>query len=119
VAEATTIELEVRELRAKSEVLEWQLKVALRENGFLRARLEELLRARYGPKARIDPNQLQIPFVELIDAVLEERADEPLPEAQGVPDDETAPREKKKRGAHGRKPLPKYIPRFFGRAPAP
>jgi transposase len=28
------------------------------------------------------------------------------------PDDETAPREKKKRGAHGRKPLPKDLPRI-------
>jgi transposase len=111
VGEAATIELEVRVLRAKNDELERQLKVALRENGLLRARLEELLRARYGPKVRIDPNQLQIPFVELIDVVLAERADEPLPQAAGVPDDEAAPRERKKRGAHGRKPLPKDIPR--------
>lgn len=108
----TTIELEVRELRAKNDVLERQLKAALRDLGLVRARLEEQLRARYGPKVRIDPNQLQIPFVELIDVVLEERADEPLPEAAGVPDDESAPRERKKRGAHGRKPLPKDIPRL-------
>ena len=112
MGEATTIDLEVRELRAQNDVLERQLKVALRENGFLRSRLEELLRARYGPKARIDPNQLQIPFVELIDIVLEERADEPLPAAHDVPDDETAPPAPRKRGAHGRKPLPKNIPRL-------
>jgi len=89
-----------------------QLRVALRENGFLRSRLEELLRARYGPKAaRIDPNQLEIPFVELVGIMVEERKDDLHPTAREAPDDETAERPRRKRGAHGRKPLPKDIPR--------
>jgi len=107
-----SLELENRELRAKNDVLERQLKVALRENGLLRERLEELLRARYGPKAeRIDPNQLQMPFADLIDVVLQECEAEMPPQGGGVPDDETAPPAPRKRGAHGRKPLPKDIPR--------
>jgi transposase len=112
VGEATTIEHENRELRAKNDVLEGQLRIALRENGFLRSRLEELLRSRFGPKVRIDPNQLAIPFEELFDAVIAEEREEPLAVALEAPDDESAPHEPKRRGAHGRKPLPKEIPRF-------
>ena len=119
MGEATTIELEVRELRAKNEaleaksdVLERQLKIALRDLALVRARLEAELRRRLGSKAdRIDPNQLEIAFEELVDAVLADSEPEPPAGIEEAPDAEEAPAAPKRRGAHGRSPLPKNLPR--------
>lgn len=107
-----TIERENRELRAKNELLERQLSIALRDNQLLRARLEAELRRCLGSKAdKIDPNQLEIPFEELVDAVLADSEPEPAPEVKEAPDAEEAPAPPKKRGAHGRSPLPKNLTR--------
>ena len=108
-----SIERENLELRTKNEILERELSVALRDNKLLRARLEEKLRAQLGSKAdQIDPNQLEIPFEELVDAVLADSEPEPTPEAKAEPDAEEAPPERRKKGAHGRKPLPANLPRL-------
>ena len=107
-----SIEREVLELRAKNEILERELSVALRDNKLLRSRLEEELRRHLGSKAdQIDPNQLEIPFEELVDAVLADSEPEPTSEAKSEPDVEEAPTERRKKGAHGRKPLPANLPR--------
>ncbi len=107
-----TIEHENRELRAKNELLERQLSLALRDNQLLRARLEAELRRYLGAKAdKIDPNQLEIPFEELVEAVLADSEPEPAPEVKEAPDAEEAPAAPKKRGAHGRAPLPKNLTR--------
>jgi transposase len=116
VSEASTIELEMRELRAKNDVLERQLSLALRDNQLLRARLEAELRRHLGSKAdKIDPNQLEIPFEELMDAVLADSEPEPAAAAQEASDAEEAPAapsaSPKRKGAHGRKPLPPNLTR--------
>lgn len=112
VVATSTLELENAELRAKNDVLRGQLSVALRDNALLRARLEAELRRRLGPKAdRIDPNQLAIPFEELVEIVLSDSEPEPEPEVAETPDTEEAPPAPRKKGAHGRAPLPKNLTR--------
>ena len=92
MGEVTTLDLEMRELRAKNDVLERQLSVALRDNQLLRARLEAELRRHLGSKAdKIDPNQLEIPFEELVDAVLADSEPEPAAAVQEASDAEEAP----------------------------
>lgn len=69
----------------------------------LRHRLDQLLRRLYGPKAeRFDPNQPWL-FADLT------TVDEPRPAAVPPPDEAPDPRSKRK--GHGRKPLPKDLPR--------
>jgi transposase len=113
VSEATTLEREVRELRAKNDVLERQLSIALRDNQLLRARLEAELRRHLGAKAdRIDPNQLEIPFEDLVDAVLADKESAPEREVAKTADaEEAAAPAPRKKGAHGRSPLPKNLTR--------
>lgn len=81
------------------------LRQTRRENEQLRHRLDLLLRRLYGPRTeRFDPNQpLLIP--DAFEPVTPEPADEapPPPEAD--------PQPKKKARPHGRRPLPKDLPR--------
>ena len=66
----------------------------------LSSRVDYLVRRLFGPRSeRIDPDQL----------ALFEREDQELPEQQAVEEEETKPQPKRK--GHGRKPLPKDLPR--------
>ena len=116
MGEASTLkEIEVAELRERTLVLERELKAALRENAILRERLQKYLRRLFGPKAeKIDPRQLQIAFDDLVEIAAAEQHEEPLPQAREAADDEegTHAPARKKKGAHGRKPLPKDLPRM-------
>jgi len=71
-----------------------------RENEQLQHRLEQLLKARFGPRAdRLDPNQLAL------------FASEVIAEAQQAEPAATNPKEPAQRNAHGRKRLPADLPR--------
>jgi transposase len=92
----------------------------------LEHQLARLLRKQYGPqKERIDPNQLTLFSVEEIEqlaAELQHEADEAVSEDEGSDDDGSTSEgdttrsgsgsgQKPKRNGHGRKPLPKDLPR--------
>jgi transposase len=115
VAEGRTIaELERDELRVRVGVLEGELKKAHRENDWLRSKLARYLRQLFGRKAeKVDPEQLQLPFEDLME-VAEAQAEPPTPEhAREAADDEEGTRapKPKRKGAHGRAPLPEELPR--------
>jgi transposase len=79
------------------------LQAAQHERDGLQQRLDQLLRRLYGPKAeRFDPNQPWL-FAELTTGA------EPTPVAAAFADDAADPPAKRK--GHGRKPLPKDLPR--------
>lgn len=118
VAETITLPREeVETLRAENAELLAQLERVLREKRLIEENFARFLRQRFGPKAeRIDPNQLLIAFDELLE-VADAETEQPTPEhAREAADDEegTKPSKQEKRavkGAHGRKPLPKELPR--------
>ena len=75
-----------------------------RRNVQLEHRLQQLLKARYGPKAdRLDPNQLLLFALDM----LKEVAPPSQPEAKPSQKDGSPA----KRKGHGRRPLPKELPR--------
>jgi transposase len=79
------------------------LQKAHHECGGLRHRIEQLLRRLYGPKAeRFDPNQPWL-FADLTAVA--------APTATAAPPPDEAPDPPPKRPGHGRKPLPKDLPR--------
>src|SRR5437667_7758623 len=82
------------------------LQTAQRDNEQLRHRLDQLLRRLYGPKAeRFDPNQpWLIPALAAANVV--DQAAEPT-----AADETEETSDKPKRKGHGRKPLPKDLPR--------
>lgn len=104
-------------LRAQVDVLTAQLERVLREKRLIEENFARHLRQRFGPKAeRIDPNQLLIAFDDLIEVAEAETEQPALEHAREAADDEegTKPSKQEKRaakGAHGRKPLPKELPR--------
>lgn len=99
----------------QNHVLEKKLAAALRENEWLRGRLMRYMRRMFGSKAeKIDLAQIKLPFEELLDIAAAEQADEPNAVAREAADDEegTSTQKHKRKGAHGRKPLPKDLPRI-------
>jgi transposase len=75
-----------------------------RENAQLNHRLQQLLRARYGPRAeRMDPAQMLLFAREILEQEAPESAREPE-----SPEEATCPPRRK---GHGRRPLPKDLPR--------
>lgn len=75
-----------------------------RENEQLNHRLRQLLRARYGPRAeRMDPAQMLLFAKEILEQ--ETALNPPEPES---PEEETS---RPRRKGHGRRPLPKDLPR--------
>ena len=91
------------------------LHAAARDNAFLRAKLKAYLRRAYGSRSeKVPAGQLALDLGEILDAV----DDAPAPEAPApppdVPDEESArekPAEKRRKGAHGRGPLPAHLRR--------
>lgn len=82
-----------------------------RENEQLQHRLDLLLRRLYGPRTeRVDPNQLLL-IPDALDAAVPETPDtSATAPPESAPPPETAT-EKKKSRPHGRRPLPKGLPR--------
>jgi transposase len=107
-------DLDTQTLLEKTRVLERHLAAALRENEWLRERLMRYMRRTFGSKAeKIDLSQIQLPFEELLDIAAAEKPEEPVEVAQEAADDEAGTAtQKKRKGAHGRKPLPKDLPRI-------
>lgn len=102
-------------LTEQNRVLEKRLAAALRENEWLRQRLMRYMRRMFGSKAeKINLAQIKLPFEELLDIAAAEQADEPNAAALEAADDEegTTAQKQKRKGAHGRKPLPKDLPRI-------
>jgi transposase len=76
------------------------------DNEQLRARLDQLLRRLYGPRAeRFNPNQALL-FADLL-----QPAEAPPAEPAPAEEDAAAPTERKKRPGHGRKKLPPHLRR--------
>lgn len=103
-------------LRERVEILTQALDAARREKRDLEHYIDYLRRRFHGPKGeRLDPNQLRIAFEDLVDVIEAERPHAPQPEALEAPDAESADdhprRRSRKKGAHGRKPLPEELPR--------
>src|SRR5439155_4293677 len=107
-------ELDAKTLLEKTFVLEKRLAAALRENEWLRERLMRYMRRAFGSKAeKIDLSQIRLPFEELLDIAAAEKPEEPNQVAREAADDEEGtPAPKKRKGAHGRRPLPKDLPRL-------
>lgn len=120
-AAKTQLEIEVELLRAENsglratnDQLTELLERALREKRVVEERFARELRCRFGPKAeKIDPNQIEMNFGDLL-AIAEEESEAATPEhAREAADDEEGtqlPKQAKK-GAHGRKLLPVSLPR--------
>jgi transposase len=84
------------------------LREARHENAQLQHRLDLLLRRLYGPRTeRFDPNQLLL-IPDALDAAAPETSAAAPPEPVPPPDSAS---EKKKSRPHGRRPLPKDLPR--------
>jgi transposase len=107
-------ELHTQTLVEQNRVLEKKLAAALRENEWLRQRLTRYLRRMFGSKAeKIDLAQIKLPFDELLDIAAAEHQDEPSAAVlEAADDEEGTTTQKKRKGAHGRKPLPKDLPRM-------
>jgi transposase len=115
VSDATVApEIDAETLLEKTRLLEKQLAVAHREIDWLRERLLRYMRRTFGSKAeKIDLSQIQLPFEELLDIAAAEKPEEPSQVAREAADDEAGtPTQKKRKGAHGRRPLPKDLPRL-------
>jgi transposase len=111
----TLIEHEVETLREEKSVLVKELDRERRENAWLRERLKHYMRRIFGAKAeKIDPSQLALPFEELIDLAVSLEEPAPTATAQEAADDEadTHTQKQRRKGAHGRRPLPKELPRL-------
>jgi len=81
-----------------------------REISQLEHRLQQLLKARYGPRAdRLDPNQLVLFAAELIEEA--SRPEESQPAKNEEAKNEKAKNGKARRRGHGRRPLPENLPR--------
>ncbi len=78
----------------------------------LQRQLEQLMRKLFGRKSeKLDPNQLQLIFAELKELGLrEESEDETSSESDGE-DDEPPSESPRRRRGHGRRRLPKHLPR--------
>jgi len=107
-------QLDAPTLVEKNRVLEKQLAAAHREIDRLRERLMRYMRRTFGSKAeKIDLAQIQLPFEELLEIAAAEKPEEPMPVACEAADDEAGTaKQKKRKGAHGRRPLPKDLPRI-------
>ncbi|MBK7645266.1 MAG: IS66 family transposase [Planctomycetes bacterium] len=112
--EGHPLELENRTLREQLAVVKNALQSALRDKQIAEERLARWLRRYFGRKSeKIDPSQLRMPFEELVE-IAEAQAEPSTPEhAREAADDEAGTRAPKprKKGAHGRKPLPSSLPR--------
>lgn len=107
--------IEVETLREQMLVLERKLKATLRENEMLRERLARYLRRLFGPKSeKIDPAQLGLAFEEVLEIVGAQPEAEANEHAREAADDEagTTTQKVRRKGAHGRRPLPKDLPRI-------
>lgn len=111
----TLVEQELETLREEKRVLVKQLGAKERENAWLRERLARYMRRIFGPRAeKVDLAQLALPFEELIELSGELEEPAPPPGIQEAADDEadTHSQKQRKKGAHGRAPLPKDLPRL-------
>lgn len=111
---AVAPDIDAQTLQEKNRLLEKQLAAANREIDWLRERLMRYMRKTFGSKAeKIDLSQIQLPFEELLDIAAAEKPEEPSEAAREAADDEAGtPTQKKRKGAHGRRPLPKDLPRI-------
>ena len=106
---------EIEVLRAQNVEILRELARAQRENAWLRERLERYLRKMFGAKAEtIDLAQMKLPFAVLVEmAAAEVEEEKPEGAGEAADDEEHTPTQKKRKpGAHGRKPLPKDLPRL-------
>ena len=89
------------------------LRTSEREKEQLRYRLDQLLRARFGPRSeKIDPAQLKLFAAEVLELAESQASNEASSEESPPADSSSSSgNEKKKRPGHGRKPLPRDLPR--------
>ncbi|QDU69832.1 IS66 family transposase zinc-finger binding domain-containing protein [Engelhardtia mirabilis] len=114
--EAGELESENATLQERVDVLVAALEAERREKRDLVHYIDYPRRRVFGPKGeRLDPDQLQIPFEDLVDVIEAERPSVPLTEATEAPDAESPedkiPKRFRRKGAHGRKALPDELPR--------
>jgi len=103
---------ELAALRAENDELVHALEKLRREHELLLARFKAQMRRMFGRKAEhLDPDQLEIPFEDLVDVAEAEKPQEIDAQATEAPDAEDEGREPKKRG-HARKLAPRELPRI-------